>query len=160
MNFARSSSISPSAPALNNLLVRLSNRSDRQTRDAEGAVAITRTGARLRKARENSQQPLCRPIDEDGDASRPQRLVNSRDHRDQSRSTTTMSLNRMQRPSPLPASRCGLLDNQSTLLIHGQARLPCLLSTEGCQSTLPASGPPMIAIRSASGASVRLLKPR
>jgi hypothetical protein len=33
-------------------------------------------------------------------------------------------------------------------------------STEGCQSTLPASGPPMIAIRSASGASVRLLKPR
>src|ERR1700730_9679821 len=32
--------------------------------------------------------------------------------------------------------------------------------TEGCQSTLPASGPPMIAIRSASGASVRLLKPR
>jgi hypothetical protein len=33
-------------------------------------------------------------------------------------------------------------------------------STEGCQSTLPASGPPMIAIRSASDASVRLLKPR
>jgi hypothetical protein len=33
-------------------------------------------------------------------------------------------------------------------------------STEGCQSTLPASGPPMIAIKSASGASVRLLKPR
>src|SRR5207253_319856 len=29
-------------------------------------------------------------------------------------------------------------------------------STDGCQSTLPASGPPTIAIRSASGASVRL----
>ena len=33
-------------------------------------------------------------------------------------------------------------------------------NTEGCQSTLPASGPPTIAISSASGASVRLLKPR
>ena len=33
-------------------------------------------------------------------------------------------------------------------------------STEGCQSTLPASGPPMIAISSASGRSPRLRKPR
>ena len=33
-------------------------------------------------------------------------------------------------------------------------------STEGCQSTFPASGPPTTAIKSASGASVRLLKPR
>jgi hypothetical protein len=33
-------------------------------------------------------------------------------------------------------------------------------STEGCQSTLPASGPPTTAISSASGRSERLRKPR
>ena len=33
-------------------------------------------------------------------------------------------------------------------------------SSDGCQSTLPASGPPTIAISSASGRSLRLRKPR
>jgi putative ABC transport system substrate-binding protein len=68
---------------------------------------------------------------------------------------------KMQRPSAPAASCCGLLDNQSPLLVHGQARLPCLLKHRRMPVNLArVRTADDIAIRSASGASVRLLKPR
>ena len=53
---------------------------------------------------------------------------------------------------------------RSTIRLPSSSTLSPVLrasaSTDGCQSTLPASGPPTIAIISASGRSLRLRKPR